>query len=230
MSRYIVAALTLFVANAVAQTFATCNPLNSTCPEDPALGTTYNATFDASTSEFDPRFFNVSAGGQLISFGNDGAELTILKHGDSVTIETSFYIFWGQVEMIFQAAAGQGIISTVTLLSDDLDEIDWEIMGGNSSFVENNYYGWGNLSQHNAVYPPQANAQTEFHNYTIDWTPEKIDWLSNGNVVRSIPSGPAGEYPQTPSFVKFGIWAGGDPTLPKGTIDWAGGETDYTKS
>lgn len=128
-----------------------------------------------------------------------------------------------------QAAAGQGIISTLNLLSDDLDEIDWEIMGGNSSFVESNYYGHGNLSQHNAQYHPSSNVEGEMHNYTVNWTQEQIQWILDGNVVRTQPYAPSGLYPQTPSFIKFGIWAGGDPTEPEGTIVWAGGPTDYSK-
>ena len=34
-------------------------------------------------------------------------------------------------------------------------------------------------------------------------------------------------YPQTPMRVKLGIWAGGDSGNDEGTIEWAGGETDY---
>lgn len=29
--------------------------------------------------------------------------------------------------------------------------------------------------------------------------------------------------------IKIGIWAGGDPDNSEGTIEWAGGKTDYTK-
>lgn len=35
-------------------------------------------------------------------------------------------------------------------------------------------------------------------------------------------------YPQTPMRIRIGIWAGGDPDNSEGTIEWAGGETDYT--
>lgn len=51
----------------------------------------------------------------------------------------------------------------------------------------------------------------------------------DGELVRTQEYLPPGQYPQTPSFLKFGIWAGGDPTLPKGTREWAGGNTDYSK-
>lgn len=37
-------------------------------------------------------------------------------------------------------------------------------------------------------------------------------------------------FPQTPSKIKIGIWAGGDSTNGEGTIEWAGGETDFSKA
>ena len=151
---YFALPIALLATCAAAQTWTACNPLNSTCPQDPALGTTFETKFNSSMVEFDTNLFNVTAGSDLISFSDDGAALTIAKQGDSVTVETAFYIMFGTVELIFQAAKGQGIISTMVLLSDDLDEIDWEIMGGNTSYVENNFYGWGNTSQFNAKIPP----------------------------------------------------------------------------
>ena len=128
-----------------------------------------------------------------------------------------------------QAAAGQGIISTFNLLSDDLDEIDLEIMGGNSTTVESNWYGWGNTSQYNALYHPTDGPAAGMHNYTINWTQEELQWIIDGSVARTVPYAPSGQYPQTPSMLKLGIWAGGDSSQPNGTIQWAGGLTDWSK-
>ena len=229
MFRTLLLPVALLATSIAAQTYSSCNPLNSTCPADPALGTTYATSFNSSQTEFDPNFWNITAGLDLITFGEDGAELAIVNEGDSVTVQSKFYIFWGQVEIIMKAAAGQGIISTMNLLSDDLDEIDWEIMGGNESYVENNWYGWGNQSQHNAQYPALSGSAEGFHNYTVIWNQEQTQWLIDGNVIRTVPYAQPGEYPQTPMFVKFGLWAGGAPSEPKGTIAWAGGKTDFSK-
>lgn len=179
---------------------------------------------------FDPSYFNITAGTDLISFSENGAELTIAQEGDSVTIESAFYIMFGTVEIIFQAAKGQGIISTLVFLSDDLDEIDIEVKGSNYSSVSNNFYGQGNTSQYNSQYPevnwPEG-AMGGFHNYTVDWSAEQIEWFYDGQLVRTQPYLPPGEYPQTPCYIKFGLWAGGAPSEPNGTITWAGGPTNF---
>lgn len=70
-----------------------------------------------------------------------------------------------------------------------------------------------------------------FHTYSIDWTSERIEWLLDGEVVRTLEYADAVDgtnYPQTPMRIRIGIWAGGDPDNSEGTIEWAGGETDYT--
>lgn len=227
---YLLLPVALLATHVAAQTFAECNPLNTTsCPSDPALGTTYNTSWTSQTTQLDENFWNVTAGASLMQFNDTGAQLSIYKHGDSVTAQSSFYIFWGQVEIIMQAAKGTGIISTFNLLSDDLDEIDLEIMGGNHSFVESNYYGWGNLSQHNALYHACDGPQDKMHNYTVNWDQHSIEWFIDGNLARTVNYEGPGQYPQTPSFLKFGVWAGGDASEPNGTIVWSGGETDYNE-
>ncbi|KAF2170512.1 glycoside hydrolase family 16 protein [Zasmidium cellare ATCC 36951] len=221
--------LALLAVGAWAQTSTDCNPLNSTCPSDPALGTTFDSPFNKSTTEFNPTFWNITAGTDLITFGDDGASMPLTKKGDTVTVKSNFYIFWGTVEIIMKAAAGTGIISTVILLSDDLDEIDWEIMGGNSSTVENNYYGWGNTSQFNSEYPALDGAQSDYHNYTINWTKDKIQWILNNNTVREASYDSPGNYPQTPARVQFGVWCGGC-SESEGTRQWAGGDTNFDQA
>jgi len=223
-------ALALFAANAWAQTSTLCNPLNSTCPADPALSATYNTNFTKSTQAWESDFFTIVAGEELVGFDQGVAQLPITQKGQSVTIQTNFYIMWGHVDIVMQAAPGQGIISSFILISDDLDEIDWEFLGGNDTTIENNWYGWGNTSQMNAHWIPFANASEGYHTYSIDWTQERLQWLVDGNVVRTLPYAAAPEYPQTPMQVRFGIWAAGSAGEPQGTIEWAGGLVDWSQA
>lgn len=215
----------------LAQTWTACDPMNGTCPADPALGT--NHTFHFNTSSAVTNTFNITAG--ALEYGADGAEFTIAKRGDSPTIQSDFYIFFGSVSVVMKAATGQGIISSIVLESDDLDEVDWEFMGGNASFAETNYFGKGNTTAYDRAvyYPVSSDVRENFHNYTTIWTAEKLEWLIDGTVVRTLMYADANggkNYPQTPMNLRIGIWAGGDPSLNKYTVEWAGGETDYTKA
>jgi beta-glucanase (GH16 family) len=212
-----------------AQTFTSCNPLNRTdCPTDQALGMDY--TFDFTNSNI-TSVYNQTAG--AVQFGSNGTEFTINQKGDSPTVQSLFYIFFGRVEVHMKAATGQGVISSIVLESDDLDEVDWEFMGGNTTHVETNYFGKGNTTSFDrAIYYPVDNPQENFHNYTCVWTQEKLEWWIDGTMVRTLPYGDANggkNYPQTPITLRLGIWAGGDSGEPKGTIEWAGGLTDYSK-
>ncbi|KAL8678606.1 MAG: hypothetical protein Q9186_005069 [Xanthomendoza sp. 1 TL-2023] len=222
---------TFLASPVVAQTWTACNPLNRTdCPHCPALST--NHTFDFLTSTAGPTW-NTTAGAITYSEYN-GAQFTIADRGDAPTTQTNFYIFGGEVEVWMKAATGQGVISSIVLQSDDLDEIDWEILGGNESFVESNYFGKGNtMSYDRAVWHPVAfKPQDDFHNYTTRWTKEEIEWFIDGASVRVLKYEEANggkNFPQTPMNVRLGIWAGGDEDNDPEIVKWAGGETDYSK-
>lgn len=127
---------------AAAQTWTNCNPLNGTCPSDPALST--NATWNFTQNGFDTKIWNTTAG--PIGANSQGATFAIQDETMSPTVQSMFYIFFGRVETIMQAAPGQGIVSSVVLQSDDLDEIDWEFVGSNASSVQSNFYGKGDHS------------------------------------------------------------------------------------
>lgn len=228
----------------LAQTWTSCNPLNGTnCPSDAALGT--NATFNFATEPADPVIWNTTAG--PMSYGGKGAEFTINDSGESPTIQSTFYIFFGQVSVIMQAANGTGIISSIVLESDDLDEVDWEFMGGNTTHVETNFFGKGNTTGYDrAIYYPMADyasdngngtaPQDGWHNYTTIWTAQQLEWWIDGKLARTLPyDDPLAlggkNYPQTPCTVRLGIWAGGDAAKePAGTVEWAGGDTNFKEA
>lgn len=198
------AAIWLLALRAVAQTSTTCDPLREDCPADPALGTTYNQTFTSALQGLDNDYWNVTAGSGLIKMTDSGAEMSLHQKGDSVTAQTSFYIFWGEVEVVFQAAKGQGIISTINFLSDDLDEIDIEMQGANTSSVSTNWYGQGDRDQSNAVWYPVDDI-TNMHTYKVTWKQDQTQWSFDGKVVRTLPYAAPKQYPQTPSFIKMGV-------------------------
>ncbi|KAE8411177.1 concanavalin A-like lectin/glucanase domain-containing protein [Aspergillus pseudocaelatus] len=207
-----------------AQTFTSCNPTKANCPKDPAFGT--SATFDL-TKSLPNRWKSVGT----VTQDKDGVALTVAKKLDGPVLQSDFYIMFGRVEFTIKAAPGPGIVSSAVLQSDCLDEIDWEWLGGDNAQVQTNYFGKGDTTTYDrgAFHPDPGNHDT-FKTYTIDWDSNRILWQIDGNTVRTLEEKNAnGQYPQTPCFIKVGPWAAGDPSNSPGTIEWAGGQVDYSK-
>ncbi|KAK1149159.1 transglycosylase [Aspergillus melleus] len=207
-----------------AQTFSDCNPRQDSCSPKPAFGK--SSTFDFTEGKSDAFQETGSP-----SYDSNGAAFTVSQQGDAPLLNSKWYIMFGHVEFEIKAAPGKGIVSSAVLQSDDLDEIDWEWLGGNNALVQSNYFGKGNTDSFNrgATHNNPGN-HDDFHKYTIDWTSSQIVWQIDGKTVRVLTPDTAEEnqYPQTPMMIRVGVWAGGDPNNPQGTIDWAGGEVDYS--
>jgi hypothetical protein len=116
--------------------------------------------------------------------------------------------------------------------SDDLDEVDWEFLGGDTTQTQTNYFGKGDTTTYDrAIFYPVSSPQTTQHSYAVNWTSSSLEWLIDGVVVRTLNYNDAEggtRFPQTPMRLKVGIWAGGDPSNGPGTIEWAGGPTVYS--
>ena len=165
-------ALLATASTTLAQTYTDCNPTEkSTCPSEVGLPTSaYSVDFTQGSGG------NASwsaASGTTIEYGSDGAVFTIEKSGQAPTIATDFFIFFGKVEVTMKASAGTGIVSSVVLESADLDEIDWEFIGGDNTQVQSNFYGKGNTTSYDrVVYHTVSTPQDTWHTYGVDWTSE----------------------------------------------------------
>lgn len=230
-----------------AQTWTSCNPLTQSkppppfppthgpkltappaCPPNPALGMAIDVDF---TKGSVPAF--VAGGGGTVVYGSDGAVFTVARGGDAPQVASVFFIMFGHVEVTMAAAPGAGIVSSLVLQSDDLDEIDYEWIGSDTRQVQTNYFGKGRTTTYNrGQFNPTGSADNTatYLTYAIDWTADRIVWSVGGVAVRTLTAADAGdEYPQTPMQVKFGAWSGGDPANAPGTIQWANGPTDYSR-
>lgn len=216
-----------------AQTQTDCNPLNQTdCPDMAALGG--NSTFHFN-EKWDPDMWMQKNAGEVVHRGNS-TDLIVKYQGESPTVISNFYIFFGRVEIVMRAATGQGIVSSAILQSECLDEIDWEFLGTNTTHAFTNYFGKGNTTDYTRgkEYKVDGAPQDDYHNYTIDWTKERIQWIIDDEVVRELKPEEALDgknYPQTPMNVRLGAWSGGDvDNNDKWTVQWAGGPTDFKES
>lgn len=79
-----------------------------------------------------------------------------------------------------------------------------------------------------------SDTYTNFHEYEIDWTPDKITWSVDGVAGRTLKRTDTWnattnqwDYPQTPARVELSIWPGGASSNSMYTIQWAGGAIDW---
>ncbi|KAI1204987.1 glycoside hydrolase family 16 protein [Annulohypoxylon truncatum] len=222
----VVLATTQLVA---AQTSTACDPTKKTCPDDPALGTTVTVDFTKGKSDL-----FTAADGTTVTYDGNGAVFTINKAADAPTITSNKYIFFGKVELVVEAAPGAGIVTSFVLQSDDLDEIDWEWIGSDTTQVQSDYFGKGDTSTYDrGGYHSVSNPQSNYYTYTLDWTKDYVRWYINGQQVRELLYADAKggtRFPQTPMQIKLGTWCGGGPDSPEGTAEWAGGRTDFSQA
>ncbi|GCE98580.1 transglycosylase [Zygosaccharomyces mellis] len=204
-----------------------CNPLKATsCSPDPALGTSIAEDFTKNSS-----WFPYVTGGGLVNYTNDGLSMTLDKRYDNPTLQSDFYIMYGKVEVELKAGPGRGVVSSFYLQSDDLDELDIEWVGSDNTQFQSNYFSKGNTTTYDrGQFHGVDSPVDKFHNYTLDWNVDKATWSLDNQVVRTLTNDSSEGYPQTPMFIKMGIWAGGDPDNAPGTIEWAGGKIDYSQA
>ncbi|KAJ2956582.1 hypothetical protein NQ176_g11310 [Zarea fungicola] len=97
----------------------------ASCPPNTALGMSINVDFTKGPVN------SFAAQGVPAYSPASGVSFTVAASGDAPQLNSLFYIMFGHVEITMKAAPGAGIVSSVVLESDDLDEIDMEWLGSN---------------------------------------------------------------------------------------------------
>ncbi|KAJ9150881.1 Glycoside hydrolase family 16 protein [Pleurostoma richardsiae] len=174
----------------------------------------------------------VSQGEPLLYNGN--VLLTMPAHSVGTVLASSTYMWYGNVKARLKTSRGAGVVTAFILLSDVKDEIDYEFVGTELEIAQTNYYFQGIPSYTNSANISLSDTFENFHDYEIQWTPDTITWLVDGQVGRVKKrtdtwndTANQWDYPQTPARVQLSIWPGGADTNAKGTIDWAGGPIDW---
>jgi len=122
---------------------------------------------------------------------------------------TGFYGY-GRYEASMKAIKNDGVVSsffTYTGPSDDnpWDEIDFEILGKDTTKVQLNYFtnGQGN---HEVLVDLGFDASEGFHRYAFEWRPSRIDWYVDGEPVWTATQ----DIPATPQKIMANAWCGVD--------------------
>ena len=116
---------------------------------------------------------------------------------------------YGYFEVRMKAANGNGVVSsffTYTGPSDGNvhDEIDFEILGNDTTRLQVNY--WVNGVEHPQFITLGFDAAADYHTYAFDWRADGIKWYVDGVLVHSVTS-TDGTLPTTPGRIVSNIWA-----------------------
>ena len=111
-----------------------CNPMNGTCPAIPAIPSP--KAFAMKKNNLD---FEYIMPGRISETGK-GLEFYLSAQGDAPTIVSKQYLLFGNVKAQIRVAPGVGMVSAFILMSDVLDEIDWEWLGADNANVQTNYF------------------------------------------------------------------------------------------
>ncbi|KAI9202463.1 concanavalin A-like lectin/glucanase domain-containing protein [Polychytrium aggregatum] len=191
----------------------------------------------------------------LVTFGATGGLMlsakppdTLNPYGSSTRVSSTRYILYGKITARLKAVRQIGFVTSFITMSDIGDEIDWEMVKGQSQ--SNVFYHqyqdqspW-NLTKldpekgtHYGAFVPSG-AFDDWHIYEMDWTHNQITYSIDGVVQKIFTKAGDGKqskqvqsgliqywYPTTPSLIQFSLWDAGDSDR---TREWAGGATDWS--
>ncbi len=168
-----------------------------------------------------------------LSLTKNGLAMTISDKGGKqrpiacAAIQSDAVFGYGRYETRMKAAKGSGIVSAFFSYIGpphgvpEWDEIDFEIMGKDTTKVEVNYVvnGKGIIGK---IVDLGFDASEDFHDYAFEWTKQGITWYVDGKEVYRTPAG--APVPRNPMRIIYSIWTGTSPQQD----DWQGKFT-YTQ-
>jgi endo-1,3-1,4-beta-glycanase ExoK len=152
-----------------------------------------------------------------IEFSGGSMRLTLSNRGGQVRpigcpeIHTRTRLGYGIFNARLRAAAGSGLdTGFFTYIGPPSgvsvwDEIDFEFLGKNPRSVSINYRVNGEAHGPRDI-QLGFDASEGFHDYTFEWTPEKICWYVDGKIIAKSHDGD--KIPSTPGMLFFSLWSG----------------------
>lgn len=123
--------------------------------------------------------------------------------------------FYGRFEARIRYAPGEGVVSSFFLWKDgsssttSWNELDFEKINSACRLQTNLWSGTGTQSQQ--INTPTFDICADYHTYGIEWTPDYIAWVIDGNQVRKETGAKVMEYTKNASQgmqMHFNLWQG----------------------
>ncbi|KAJ2691539.1 putative glycosidase CRH2, partial [Coemansia spiralis] len=193
-----------------------------------------NPNTNSFVSIFEPNYAKIEAGKLVLKMPYDAKN----NRGFGSTVDGTHSFKYGTATArIKTASIAQGVVSAFIIRSNLVgDEIDFEWVGSKPNQVQTNFFYHDILNYTNSKkHDIGGDSSAAFHDYTIVWEPESISWLVDGKNIRTLNrkdtlDRKSGEYrfPAAEGRIGLSLWDGGN-SGSKGTSDWAGGPTPWTK-
>lgn len=139
---------------------------------------------------------------------------------------------YGLYETRMKAAAGRGIVTALFTYTGSgkkagHHEIDVEVLGRLTGSMQTNFVVDGVMNEQIVELPVRSDE--EMINYAIEWTPERLRWFVNGEVVREVTGVVVPSYEHR---LYISLWNGGKSMTgwlgkPDDTIERAAMSLDY---
>ncbi|KAF8137604.1 glycoside hydrolase family 16 protein [Boletus edulis] len=224
-----------------------CNPLSSStldsCKPNPVCQNANYSLSDTSRILSNATYYNGNASeydwvleqGSILNTTSDGEAaiaLTLTEQGGGTLLSSTRYVHYGRITARLKTGRWAGVVTAFITMSSIKDELDWEFPGNNTSQGQTNYFWEGVIPtvSKGAVETGFTDTYDNWHDYTIDWQPDSLTFLVDGNVTRTILAAHCvnsatgvTEFPNTPSRIQLSIWPAGITSEPEGTVRWAGG-------
>ncbi|OQO15017.1 hypothetical protein B0A48_00399 [Cryoendolithus antarcticus] len=175
----------------------------------------------------------VSSGTPAV-YNDQAVLLTMAPSTVGTLLSSTHYVWYGKISATITTSQGAGVVTAFIMMSDVKDEIDFEFVGTDLTTAQSNYYFQGITDYTNTKNLTVSNTRQNSHTYTIDWKPDSITWLIDGNEMRTqlkseTWNATTGSYhfPQSPSRIQMSLWPAGLQSNGEGTIEWAGGLVNW---
>ena len=163
--------------------------------------------------------------------------LTMIMDEDNkgTRLSSTRYMLYGEFNARMKVTGSNGVISTMILMSDIHDEVDWEFVGAKTGEGQSNYYFQGQTDYTNGDTHAFPNTDDEFHDFGFNWTEDKLEWKIDGVVVRTLNKADTmgwdkvSHFPASPSRLQFSVWPSGIEDVSPGSYEWGGGAIHWNQ-
>jgi beta-glucanase (GH16 family) len=208
-----------------------CQNANHTFADDSRiLG---NATeFDGNATKYDW----VLDKGNIVNTNQSGGELEMIltESNGGTRLSSTRYVHYGTITARVKTSHWAGVVTAFITMSSIKDEIDWEWPGDQTTEAQTNYFWQGVIPQTTggATENGLTDTSQNYHEYTIDWQKDALNFLIDGKTVRTLKAsdtmnGSVSQYPNTPSRIQLSLWPAGISSEAPGTVQWAGGMINW---